>query len=76
MKPIRSLLILSFSLVLGGCSLTTTTTTTTTTEESVPVEVYTVEDLLAIEATDDVELMADLDLSAEEWVPLFSRDEP
>ncbi len=78
MKKITSALLVSISLFLSGCSLTNETTTTalTSATENTTIEVYTVEDLQAIEPTNNVELMADLDLSGLEWEPLCSYDAP
>lgn len=79
MKKISIALLISLTTFLSGCSLIPTTTVTSiTTEEEIveAVEVYTVEDLQNITSADDVELMADLDLTGIEWNPLFSYLEP
>ncbi len=79
MKKITGFLVIALVLFLGGCSFFTTTTTTVTSTENPntePIEVWTVEDLQGITYSDDVELMADIDLEGVVWVPLCSHEEP
>ncbi|MBU0997391.1 MAG: hypothetical protein KKE16_05025 [Firmicutes bacterium] len=81
MKKLAGMLVASLALFLGGCSFFTTTTTSTTVtttdnENTDPVEIWTIEDLQSITSSDDVELMADIDLQGVEWEPLCSHESP
>jgi len=78
MKKTKLFVVLSMMFGLSACSAltTTSTTTTTATPEFETVQINTVEDLQNLQANQNAELMADLDLSGIEWTPLCSYEEP
>jgi len=81
MKKFLLIIVAVFGIVaISGCSTANTVTTTTTAVTTVDtdnfIEITTADQLAAIEMNKSYRLMADIDLTGQEWVPLGTYSEP
>ena len=81
MKKIRLWMVISLLFFLTACNFapnTTTNTTTHSTNESdvVWLNISTKEELMAMDLTKNYQLVNDIDLGVEEWIPLGNQSTP